>query len=44
MAHSRGDKIRGHYDKSQMLDERREFMIQWCDALLEQRLITQKKQ
>mgnify|MGYP001170308855 CR=1 FL=1 len=40
MAHSFGDKIRGHYDKSQMLDERREFMIQWCDALVEQGLIT----
>ena len=39
MAHSFGDKIRGHYDKSRMLDERREFMIQWCDALVEQGLI-----
>ena len=40
MAHSFGDKIRGHYDKSQMLDERRDFMIQWCDALVDQGLIT----
>ena len=40
MAHSFGDKIRGHYDKSQMLDESREFMIQWCDVLVEQGLIT----
>ena len=40
MAHSFGDKIRGYYDKSQMLDERREFMIAWCDALVEQGLIT----
>ena len=40
IAHSFGDKIRGYYDKSQMLDERREFMIQWCDALVEQGLIT----
>ena len=40
MAHSFGDKIRGNYDKSQMLDERRDFMIQWCDALVEQGLIT----
>ena len=40
MAHSFGDKIRVHYDKSQMLDERREFMVQWCDSLVEQGLIT----
>ena len=40
MAHLFGDKIRGLYDNSQMLDERREFMIQWCDALVEQGLIT----
>ena len=40
MAHSFGDKIRGHYAKSQMLDECREFMIQWCDALVEKGLIT----
>ena len=40
MAHSFGDKIRGYYDKSQMMKERREFMVAWCDALLEQGLIT----
>jgi hypothetical protein len=40
MAHSFGDKIRGYYDKSQMMKERREFMIAWCDALVEQGLIT----
>ena len=40
MAHSFGDKIRGYYDKSQMMKERREFMVAWCDALVEQGLIT----
>ena len=40
MAHSFGDKIRGYYDKSQMLTERKDFMISWCDALVEQGLIT----
>ncbi len=40
MAHSFGDKIRGYYDKSQMLTERKDFMIAWCDALMEQGLIT----
>ena len=40
MAHSFGDKIRGYYDKSQMLTERKDFMIAWCDALVEQDLIT----
>ena len=40
MAHSFGDKVRGSYDKSQMLDERRQFMIAWCDALVEQGLKT----
>ena len=40
MAHSFGDKIRGYYDKSQMLTERKDFMIAWCDALVEQGLIT----
>ena len=40
MAHSVGDKIRGHYDKFQMMKERREFMVAWSDALVEQGLIT----
>ena len=40
MAHTFGDKIRGSYDKSQMMEERRDFMIAWSDALLEQGLIT----
>jgi integrase len=38
MAHAIGDKIRQAYDRSQMLDERRKFMIAWCDALLSQGL------
>ena len=40
MAHTFGDKIRGSYDKSQMMEERRDFMVAWSDALLEQGLIT----
>ena len=39
MAHTLGDKIRGSYDKSQMMEERRDFMVAWSDALLEQGLI-----
>jgi len=35
MAHTFGDKIRGSYDKSQMMEERRDFMVAWSDALLE---------
>ena len=40
MAHSVGDRVRQAYDRSQMMDERRKFMIAWCDALVEQGLIT----
>ena len=40
MAHTFGDKIRGSYDKSQMMEERRDFMDAWSDALVEQGLIT----
>ena len=32
--------IRGPYDKSQMMEERRDFMVAWSDALVEQGLIT----
>ena len=38
MAHTFGDKIRGSYDKSQMMEERRDFMVAWCDALSDQGL------
>ena len=38
MAHAIGDKIRQAYDRSQMLEERRRFMVAWCDALLAQGL------
>ena len=38
MAHAVGDKIRQAYDRSEMLDERREFMRVWWDALVEQGL------
>ena len=40
MAHTFGDKIRGSYDKSQMMEERRDFMVVWSDALVEQGLQT----
>lgn len=36
MGHLIGDKVRKAYDKSLMLDERRQFLDQWC-ALLVQR-------
>ena len=36
MAHAIGDKVRQTYDDSALLDERRKFMIAWCDALLAQ--------
>ena len=38
MAHAIGDKIRQAYDRSQMIEERKKFMIAWCDALLAQGL------
>lgn len=38
LSHSIGDKIRMVYDRSEMLDERRGFMVSWCDALLAQGL------
>ena len=38
LSHSIGDKIRMAYDRSEMLDERRRFMVAWCDALLAQGL------
>ena len=38
MAHVIGDKVRQAYDRSQFLDERRKFMVSWCDALLSQGL------
>jgi len=38
MAHAIGDKVRQAYDRSQFLDERRKFMVSWCDALLSQGL------
>jgi integrase len=39
MAHSVGDRVRQAYDRSQFLEERRNFMVAWCDALLAQGLI-----
>ena len=42
LAHVVGDKIRQAYDHSTMLDECREFVIKWCDVLVEQGLITKK--
>ena len=34
MAHVIGDKVRQAYDRSEFLEERRKFMVSWCDALL----------
>ena len=34
LAHAVGNKIRQAYDKSQMLEERRDFMNKWCGELL----------
>jgi len=36
LSHSIGDKVRQAYDRSEMLNERRKFMVSWCDALLAQ--------
>ena len=38
LSHTIGDKIGQAYDSSQMLDERRGFMIAWSDAMLEKKL------
>jgi len=38
MAHVIGDKVRQAYDRSEFLEERRKFMVSWCDALLAQGL------
>ena len=34
LSHAIGDKVRQAYDHSTQLDERRKFMVAWCDALL----------
>ena len=34
LAHAQGNKIRQAYDRSEMLEERREFMNNWCDELV----------
>ena len=36
LAHSIGDKVRQAYDKAQFLEERREFMLTWNQALVSQ--------
>ncbi len=38
MDHAVGNKVRQAYDRSQMLDERWDFMRAWCDALINQGL------
>ena len=40
LAHAIGDKIRQAYDRSQFWEERKKFMIAWCDALTAEGLIT----
>ena len=39
MAHAVGNKIWQAYDDLSLLNERRKFIISWCDALLSQGLI-----
>ena len=34
MGHLIGDKVRKAYDKSLMLEERRDFLEQWCELLV----------
>ena len=34
LAHAQGNKIRQAYDRSTMLEERRDFMNKWCDKLV----------
>ena len=38
MGHLIGDKVRKAYDKSLMLEERREFLEQWCALLVKKGL------
>ena len=38
MGHKLGDAVRQAYDKSKMLEERKEFLDQWCNALVVQGL------
>ena len=40
LSHAIGDKVRQAYDRAQFMKERKKFMIAWCDALVEQGLIT----
>ena len=35
MGHKLGDAVRQAYDKSKMLEERKEFLDQWCNALVD---------
>ena len=39
MEHTYSGKIRGSHDKSQTMEERREFMVAGSDALAEEELI-----
>jgi integrase len=39
LAHAVGDKVRQAYDRSKRYEERRKFMVEWCDALVDQGLI-----
>ncbi|QNJ17361.1 phage integrase domain protein [Synechococcus sp. A18-40] len=40
LAHAIWDKVRQAYDRSQFWEERKKFMIAWCDALSAEGLIT----
>ena len=40
MGHLLGDKVREAYDRSKILEERKEFLDHWTCALFEQGLVT----
>ena len=39
LAHAIGDKVRQAYDRSEFIEERKKFMVAWCDALLQQGMV-----
>ena len=39
LAQAIGDKVRQAYDRSEFIEERKKFMVAWCDALLQQGMV-----
>lgn len=39
LAQTIGDKVRQAYDRSEFIEERKKFMVAWCDALLAQGMV-----